>query len=188
MWVRPRPGRAGRGVGPRASPSRPGPRRRGRAFQSQAASGTAASAGGNNSAPTRLRIARNWVTLTESSGHSLQPLTVISFLPDICPFKGGQAGWGHIFRRSRGAGVGRRICEQVGPAPPPRQARPPLAPLATSQHRWMREFCSLAHLALYLLSPPLTPSGALLPSVVDKGGSGEDSGGSCVSKPSGPLP
>lgn len=41
------------------------------------------------SAPTGLRIAQNWVMLTASSGHSLQPLTIISFLPDICPFKEG---------------------------------------------------------------------------------------------------
>lgn len=54
---------------------------------------------GNCSAPTRLRIARNWVTLPESSGHSLQPLIIISFLPGICPFNEGQAKCGHTFGR-----------------------------------------------------------------------------------------
>lgn len=60
--------------------------------------------GGNSSAPTRLRIAPNWVTLTRSSGHSLQPWSIISFLPDICPFRGGR--WcGHIVRRSKAEGM-----------------------------------------------------------------------------------
>lgn len=45
------------------------------------------SAGGREAvAPTRLRIARNWVTLP-GARHSLQPRTIISFLPDSCPFK-----------------------------------------------------------------------------------------------------
>lgn len=45
------------------------------------------SAGGREAvAPTRLRIARNWVTLPGAQ-HSLQPRTIISFLPDSCPFK-----------------------------------------------------------------------------------------------------
>lgn len=74
-------------------------------FQSQAASGAAASAGGNSSAPTRLRIAQNWVMLTESSGRSLQPLTVISFLPDICPFEGGRPGAGTFLEEAEGPGV-----------------------------------------------------------------------------------
>lgn len=158
VWVRPGPGRA---VGPRASSRQPGPRRGRRAFQSQAASGAAALAGGNNSAPTRLRIARNWVTLPESSGHSLQPLTVISFLPDICPFKGGQAGSRHIFRRSRGAGVGRRVRYRVGPAPPPRQAghsRPPAAhPLLHRPAGQPTGLCTPACSLACLARPPESP-------------------------------
>lgn len=57
--------------------------------------------GGNSLAPTRLRIAPNWVTLTQSSGHSLQPLSIISFLPDICPFKEGAGGAGTVLEEAK---------------------------------------------------------------------------------------
>lgn len=173
----------GRGAAGRAEG--PGPRRARRAFQSQAAPGAAASAGGNSSAPTRPRIARNWVTLTRSSGHSLQPPTVICFLPDICPFRGGRAGRTPIFRRSRGAGAGRRVGERVGPAPPPRQAGHAIPAPATCcaphprqpHHRAGPRAdqgappypCSLVHLALCLRRPPVTPSRAPLPSLVEEG-------------------
>lgn len=46
-------------------------------------------------APTRLRIAQNWVTLTKHSGHSLQPLTIISFFPPTSvPSQRGEAVMG----------------------------------------------------------------------------------------------
>lgn len=94
QWVR-SGSSVSRARGPLTSLARPPvPSGRTRAFQSQGASEAAALAGGNNSAPTRLRIAQNWVTLTESSGHSLQPLRIISFLPNIYPFKeGGRRVW-----------------------------------------------------------------------------------------------
>lgn len=76
-----------------------------RAFQSQAASKAGASAGGNNLAPTRLRIAQNWVMLTEHSGHSLQPLTIISFFPlTSVPSKRGEAGLGTFLEECEGMG------------------------------------------------------------------------------------
>lgn len=56
-------------------------------------------------APTRLRIAQNWVTLTEHSGHSLQPLTIISFFPPTSvPSKRGEAGLGTFLEECEGMG------------------------------------------------------------------------------------
>jgi hypothetical protein len=75
-----------------------------RAFQSQAASKAGLLAEGNNSAPTRLRIAWNWVTLTESSGHSLQPLTIISFFPLTSVPSKGEAGVGTFSEEERSWG------------------------------------------------------------------------------------
>lgn len=76
-----------------------------RAFQSQAAC-EARRRGEGLLSSHRLRIAQNWVMLTASSGHSLPPLTIISFLPDICPFKE-RAGrvQAHFYKMRTGSGV-----------------------------------------------------------------------------------
>lgn len=54
----------------------------------------------------------------ESSGHSLQPLAIISFLPDICPFKEeGRPAAGTFLEGAEGTGPAGRP-SAAGPVPP----------------------------------------------------------------------